>query len=232
MKIRSIALSAISVLPICLVAASSTPLAIYYSFDSPPSAALVTEMQAEVDRILGDSGVRVAWRAEESRRNGEDFPGLVFLRFRGVCSSSQYPGDSQPSADPSGKPLAQTDVADGHTLPFSAVNCDAVRRFIAPVLKALGPGARNACLGRAMARVSAHEIYHMLTGSQEHARRGIARAAHTRADLTAPAFNFAQPQTDWLRAWAAKSVSPPAAAAAGMETAQSTASDTGASAGR
>ena len=105
---------------------------------------------------------------------------------------------------PAGQPLAETDIANGEVLPFGAVDCETVRRFIAPALKSVGGEEKNAALGRAIARVSAHEIYHMLTGSEGHARRGIARARHSREELTAPTFAFAQKETDWLRAWAAR----------------------------
>src|SRR5690348_4014861 len=110
MKIRSIALLAISI-PACLGATSASDpgLAIYYSFDTPPSAALVTEMQAEVVRILADASVRVAWRALESPRNGEDFQGLVFLRFRGVCSGEPIPTVKGSQVDLSGQSLGHTD---------------------------------------------------------------------------------------------------------------------------
>lgn len=204
MKIRSIALLAISI-PACLQAAAiaDTSLAIYYSFEAPPSAALVSEMQAEVARILADAGVRVAWRALELPRNGEDFQGIVFLRFRGVCSGDQAYTEIASRPVPSGQSLGRTDIEDGHVLPFGSVDCDKLRRFVGPGLNGLPDGDKNGTLGRAIARVSAHEIYHMLTGSEEHAHRGIARASLSRADLTAPAFSFAEPQAKWLRAWAA-----------------------------
>jgi hypothetical protein len=236
MKIRSIALLAISI-PACVHSASlyGAPLAIYYVFDNPPSAALVTEMQSEVNRVMGDAGIRVAWRAIESPRNGEDFPGIVFLRFRGVCSWVQEDAATERRSDLSGQSLAETEIANGHVLPFGSVDCDRLRRFLALALRSDRSEERNAALGRAIARVSAHEIYHMLTGSEEHARRGIARASHTPGELTAPAFAFARQQTDWLRAWAARS-SRPEVAAAQIETkpqeAESTASVAGDAAGR
>jgi hypothetical protein len=236
MKIRSIALLAMSI-PACVHAASpsGTPLAIYYAFDNPPSAALVTEMQAELSRVLSDAGLRVTWRAIESPRHGEDFPGIVFLRFRGGCSWVKDDPSGERRSDLSGQSLAETDIADGHVLPFGSVDCDRVRRFLALALQSDRPEERNAALGRAIARVSAHEIYHMLTGSEEHARGGIARASHTRADLTAPAFAFAPQQSDWLRAWVARSLRPVAAAAqleANPQQAESTASGGGDAAGR
>jgi hypothetical protein len=201
--IRSIALSAMAVtFSLCAADHSVAPLAIYYSFDTPPSAALVTEMESEVGRILAVAGVRIAWRDVESPRNGEDFQSVVVLRFRGVCSFSEDRRAIQSQEEPTGEPLAETDVADGRILPFGSVDCDKLRRFIAPVMRSLGQEDKNARLGRAMARVSAHEIYHMLTGWEGHARRGIARAKHSREELTAPTFAFALEETKWLRAWA------------------------------
>jgi len=214
MKIRSFALLAISV-PICLSAASSeAQLAVYYSFDTPPSAALVTGMQAEVNRILSSAGVRVAWRAAESSRNGEDFQGVVFLRFQGECSWDESLAAKDNYSDPAGQSLAATDIADGHVLPFGSVHCDTLRHYLTPVLKSNAREDNEVALGRAIARVSSHEIYHMLTGSEEHARHGIASASHSRADLTGPSFGFGQQQTNWLRAWAAQTVSRQAIVAA------------------
>jgi hypothetical protein len=204
MMIRSIALSAMAVtFSLCAAELSVAPLAIYYSFDTPPAASLVAEMESEVGRILAVGGVRVVWRDVASPRKGEDFPGVVVLRFRGVCSFGEDRGVIQPEEQPAGQPLAETDVAAGRVLPFGSVDCDRLRGFIAPVVRSLGQEDKNARLGRAMARVGAHEIYHMLTGSEEHARRGIARAKHSREQLTAPTFAFAREETNWLRDWVA-----------------------------
>ena len=203
MTIRLIALLAMGV-PVCLSAGnpSGASLAVYYSFDAPPSAALVTEMQTEVDSILADSGVRVAWRALGSPRNGEDFHGVVVFHFRGVCSFDGYPVIHSRQAESAAQPLASTYITDGQVLPFGAVDCNRLRPYVAPVLTSLSPEERNAGLGRAIARVTAHEIYHMLTESEGHARQGIARAVHSRAELTAPRFAFARTEANWLRSWA------------------------------
>jgi hypothetical protein len=210
MKIRLIALSAICI-PVCLNAGdfSGAPLAIYYGFDAPPSGALVTEMQVEMDRIFAHGGVRLAWRALGAPRRGEDFPGIVVFQFRGRCSFDHFPVAIE-RQQPVGQPLAQTDVTNGQVLPFGAVDCDRLRNFVAPALKSLGPEEMNAGLGRAIARVAAHEIYHMLTESQAHARQGIARASHTRAELTAPTFVFAPKENQWLRSWEVSATSRPA----------------------
>jgi hypothetical protein len=210
MKIRLIALSAICI-PVCLNAGdlAGAPLAIYYGFDAPPSAAVVTEMQVEMDRIFADGGLRLAWRALGAPRRGEDFPGIVVFQFRGICSFDHFPVAIELQPQPVGQPLAKTDVTNGQVLPFGAVDCDRLRIFIAPALKSLSPEEMNAGLGRAIARVAAHEIYHMLTESEGHARHGIARASHTRAELTAPTFVFAPKETQWLRSWEVSATSRP-----------------------
>ena len=202
MKIRSIALLAISLpFSVCAANLSMASLAVYNSWDSPPSVALVTEMEAEVSRIFAAAGVRVTWRTLTSPRKPEDFPAIVIFRFHGVCSFDRGPVPDERSAIESGFSLAKTDVVDGQVLPFATVDCDGVRRFIAPDMKYLTAEQRNARLGRALARVSAHEIYHMLTKSERHTRIGIARASFSRSELTAPTFFFAQKETAWLRAW-------------------------------
>jgi hypothetical protein len=202
MTIRLIALLAMCV-PICLRASNlpAATLGVYYSFDKPPSAAMVTEMQTEVNRILGDSTVRVAWRALHSPRNGEDFPEVVVFQFRGACSIDRYPGANEDRAEVGG-PLGRTDVSNGQVLPFGTVDCDKLRSFLAPALTSLDLEHRNADLGRAIARVVAHEIYHMLTKSEGHAREGIARASYTRRELTAASFGCALKEANQLHAWA------------------------------
>jgi hypothetical protein len=201
MTIRFFALSAISAL--CCVypaLAGEAPLAVYYSFDTTPPAEVFTEMQSELGRILAPSGVHAAWRATDAPRDGrEDFPEIVVFHFRGRCDLKGADGNSEP--DPAGRTLAETKLVDGHILPFGAVDCDKVRAFIAPVLKSMPAGDQVAALGRALARVSAHEIYHMLTGTETHSRKGIFRPAHSRTDLTAATFSFAAPENNWLRAW-------------------------------
>jgi hypothetical protein len=177
------------------------PLAVYYAFDNPPPAGVFTELQRELGRILAPAGLRTAWRVVDTRQgSAEDFPSIVVFRFNGKCSLENEPAG--PGDAP--LPLAQTRIADGRVLPFGNVNCEAVREFIAPAVKLAGFAVRNEVLGRALARVTAHEIYHMLTGSETHAREGIARAALSRADLTNTTFFFARMQTDWIKSWVEK----------------------------
>jgi hypothetical protein len=201
MMIRSIALWAISVL-YCLNTAlgAKAPLAVYYSFDSPPPAALLTEMQSELARILLPSGISATWFAADApRRPDEDFPALVIFRFSGRCAFDDSSDDTRDHSG--GQALGEAKTIDGHVLPFAKVDCDRVRALIAPDLKSMPPVWKTRMLGRAAARVSAHEIFHMLAGVEAHDDRGIFRAAHSRSDLTAATFSFAAPENNWLHEW-------------------------------
>jgi hypothetical protein len=215
MKIPLIALSAMFVLG-CVRAADlpSAPLAVYYSFDSPPSAVLFAEMQAELDRILAGAELRATWRPVDSPRDGvEHFPGVAVFRFRGACWFQPVASAARPSLDSGGNPLADTARVDGHVLPFAEVDCDRLRRFMAPALRFMAAGDQNRAVGRAAARVSAHELYHILTGSGAHANQGIASASHSVSDLAAPNFDFAIKETNWLRDWAEQHADKPTLAA-------------------
>jgi hypothetical protein len=179
---------------------AKAPLAVYYSFDSPPPAALLTEMQSELARIFSPSGISAAWRANgASREPGEDFPAIVVFRFSGRCAFDDFRDDA--GAEPNGKALGESKTIDGHILPFAKVDCDRVRALIAPNLTAMPPVWRTQMMGRAVARVSAHEIFHMLTGVQTHDDRGIFQSAHSRSDLTGATFSFAAPENNWLHKW-------------------------------
>ncbi len=159
MTIRSIALLAICVAAFLRAAGVAGPaLSIYYSFDAPASAALVTEMQAEVDRILADAGVRVAWRALESPRNGEDFQGVVFLRFRGVCSEDPVPVARWSRREYAGQSLGRTDIehvgSDGRFFMTVAVG---TYEFTGSSPRVRLNGAEVKCSARQLVRVRAHE---------------------------------------------------------------------------
>lgn len=178
---------------------AKNPLGVYYSFDTPPPPAVVREMQSELSRIFTPSGISATWiRSDAPRVPGEDFPGIVVFRFSGHCTIDDFENDS---ADVAGQALAQADTVDGHVLPFARVDCERVRALIAPNLKAMPPDWKTEMLGRALARVSAHEIYHMLAGVETHSDSGIFQAGHSRRDLTAATFSFAEPENDWLRRW-------------------------------
>ena len=111
------------------------------------------------------------------------------VELNGICAlPAGYAAGN--SAAVNGNSLATTNVTDGQVLPFSAVNCAALSRVLAPVLSKDAGAHRDFLYGRAMARVVAHEMYHVLMRTTEHARAGIARSCFSIEDLVAERFEF------------------------------------------
>lgn len=173
--------------------------AIYHSFERPMPVAAFAEMQAELARILEPTGIVLTWQPLNAPRTAE-YREVFVIRFRGACGAA---GDTAPiTAATHRKDLAHTEIANGRVLPFAEVDCDLLRRYIEPAGPSRGTG--NPQLGRAIARVVAHELGHMVTGSTSHSRTGIGRAEYSREELTAKVFRFGKVEVSSLRAWLAR----------------------------
>jgi hypothetical protein len=79
--------------------------------------------------------------------------------------------------------LGDAKVENGRVLPFSEVRCDEVRKALSYLAPAASPEQRQVALGMAMARVVAHELYHMLARTTRHAMHGLARASQPLPEL-------------------------------------------------
>lgn len=175
-------IAAIAVMP--LMAASSAvagipTVTVVMSFEQQRySDVAVRTMQSEAGAILRESGLQLDWALEKDSAGRQDFGELVVFRMRGRCIMDRYP----PVPDELGLPLAITHSSDGEILSFGEVNCDRVRQVIRKALVDYSKG--DAVFGRALGRVVAHELYHMLTRSKEHAADGVTRTCFTGRDLT------------------------------------------------
>lgn len=143
-------------------------------------------MQSEVDRLLAP-GMSVDWREWSQRTAGVDFPRIVTVTLKGVCIAA--PGGNQLPAK-SRFALASTVISDNVVLPFAEVDCDRLRAVITPALLKTDPKRWPELMGRAMGRLVAHELYHMLLQSRDHSDNGLAKACFRPGDLTAEHFPF------------------------------------------
>jgi hypothetical protein len=150
--------------------APASSLAIFFRFESTYSDIALQEMKRELGPIMEQSGYRLEWRNRDEAITPDSFDDLVVVDFRGTClmEAAGLPHDR-------GGPLGWTHVADGTVLPFSAVECDRVRSAL--------HSASDVVLGRALARVLAHELYHVLAQTVTHQKTGITRPSLSRADL-------------------------------------------------
>jgi hypothetical protein len=141
--------------------------------DTESRAALRTELQ----RLLSPAGIEVSWKDIADRRTGEDFELLAVASFEGSCSPSG------PTSRPVNVKLADTSITDSHILPFFRVDCTRV-------VQLLGSQPDSSMLGRALGRVIAHEIYHIVGQTAEHHDTGVAKAVFSARDLRNPRFEF------------------------------------------
>ncbi|HEX3992985.1 MAG TPA: hypothetical protein VHX39_17575, partial [Acetobacteraceae bacterium] len=73
-------------------------------------------------------------------------------------------------------PYARTWMADGDVLPFGEVDCARVVNSVRDAMSGGDlPNWADQLLGRALGRVVAHELVHMLTRSVRHGRDGVTR---------------------------------------------------------
>jgi hypothetical protein len=188
---------------VCAQAQTRT-LALY--LDSPrgldPESNVV--MHEELQRLLAPAGLEIVWKRMMDRRAGENFDLVAVTSFAGACTVDKRSAPVTASA----VSLADTSISDGHILPFFRVDCT---RLIAM----LGSQVEPATFGRALARVAAHEIYHIVAQTTEHQERGVAKAAFSVRDLTSARFE--------LDIWSIERMRPPSiASVSDSSTAEST----------
>jgi hypothetical protein len=146
-------------------------VAIVLDFRGPHSMRSIQEMKRELDSIMKGSGLTFDFRTREDAAQ-ETFDNLVVVRFDGKCilepDASLY--------DERG-PYAFTYSTNGALQPFSEVVCDRVTASVRSAMSGSDFGQADRLLGRALGRVVAHEMVHMLARSDRHARDGVTKAA-------------------------------------------------------
>ena len=95
--------------------------------------------------------------------------------------------------------LGETDLISGGVSVFSNVECDEIRTCISGLLGSSCARDRETAFGRALGRVVAHELYHILGKTTEHARHGISKGLQTSFDLIRDNFQFDRQTLAWLR---------------------------------
>jgi hypothetical protein len=171
---------------------SSRPiLTIILEFRGPHATRSVEEMEHEVATVLRDAGRTIEWRSWGEATQGV-FDAIAVVRFTGNCGVPPWPHDS--GAD---GPLGFTYVSNGAVLPFSQISCEKIAGSLRPAIQRMEPPQAETVFGRAIGRVLAHELIHMISGSAIHSHEGIARSAFSRNDLTCEKLDLSP--TDLLR---------------------------------
>jgi len=171
-----------------LLAAEETalaPITLVVQYETKPAAAAVEAMQTELGQLLGKADRRIEWKLASELKPGESVSELVMVKFKGSCKMETVPQ----LLDERG-PLAVTHVSDGEVLPYSVVLCDKVRVAARSAMHGGQVAKGNELMGRAMARVLAHELYHIAGHTQQHTHSGVTQRALSGAQLIADRLDF------------------------------------------
>lgn len=163
----------------------NAPLTLVVQYENQPPAESLVEMRRELNTLLQKSSIQVEWRLREEMKEGTEVSDLVLVKFRGNCRMQTEPV----LLDERG-PLAFTHTTDGEVLPFSEVLCDKVRVAARSAMHGGQIARGNTLMGRAMARVLAHEIYHIAGNTKGHTKEGVSKRSLTGAQLIADRIDF------------------------------------------
>ena len=163
-------------------------------FDQSYSPGALDAMKQELALLMRPAEVQLEWRDYEESLGEEIFNRLAIVRFRGTCRIGEFlPPGEESSA------LALTHSSDGVIIPYADVECDHVRRIVQPVVARENFPRREMLLGRALGRVLAHELYHVLTRKAGHHKDGITKPVLTPRELVLDPIEFEEAALDRLR---------------------------------
>jgi hypothetical protein len=171
---------------------SITPAAadvdVYLKTGQGVSTAVLDEMKSELASLMQGTGVRFEWRVLKESRADTISGFAVVVELRGQCGVTWHA--DWPQLVGNATPLASSAMADGYILPFSWIDCAALNRLVGPLIADEPDALRDYIYGRALARLLAHELYHVFMQTTAHAQTGIAKAQFTAAELLAESFQY------------------------------------------
>jgi len=160
-----------------MVGQPSTPLTAVVVPDGLYSRVALREMGREAAHILKQSGVSLRWHLGDSAQAVDGL--LVVVKLVGRCDMDGPAAFLMPG------PLGWSHEVNGVVLPFSNLACDNIRGAIHSTLLPWNQFRGNVVLGRAMGRVLAHELYHIVADTAGHGENGVAQSALSARELTA-----------------------------------------------
>lgn len=159
----------------------------YLKSSGDVSPRVMSEMKADLATLMRSAGLRIGWWSARDKYSGVDGD-LIIIDLQGTCDP--WAPTSDLTAGKNFIALASTAVADGRVLPFSSVDCTAVNGFLSEALATIPAPRRERVYGRALARLLAHEVFHVMTQSTDHTETGVAKAEVTPDDLIGEHFDF------------------------------------------
>ena len=174
---RPVICALFAVLASACAAFAAGPVTVILQFEAQHSEPSVNEMKRELQNLMRDAGVELNWRTLNEISSSDSFPRIVVVTFHGTCQLK--PWAAPLPADPVA--LAYAHVSNGTVIPFADVECDRIRSSLTAT-----PGAHSDLLyGRALGRVLAHELHHIIGQTRAHTQQGISRKSLSARDLIA-----------------------------------------------
>ncbi len=132
---------------------------------------LTRSMERELIRVFGPSDTKIKLVLPLERNDHPVFDTeVIVMRVKGRCELGPMPPPNGHKPDT----LGRTFVTDGQILPFVELDCRQISGALRQRLLGVSEEMRPVLLGRAMGRVLAHEIYHVLARTASHSPHGIA----------------------------------------------------------
>lgn len=172
---RLLLLFAVTTLPV-----HALDLTVLLDVDQNHSQRALTEMRKELAKVFKPTNVTIDVKLRQESKPHETYSDVVMVKLRGTCRMESF----APLLDERG-PFAWTHTVDGKVLPFSEVACDHIARSIRAAMPSEDSRDRDRLFGRALARVMAHEIVHMLGKCTDHGQTGVFRHALSGRQLIA-----------------------------------------------
>ena len=155
----------LSVLFVLAPLEASVGIAVVVHPSEDHSRLVVQQMQEELKRTLRGTDAHVEW-LDQSNATKQFAGRRVSVTLLGDCTGDLLDGA------PNGA-LGWAKVQDGRVLPFVNIDCDRVRAQISPEILAEDQVAREVRVGRALGRVLAHELAHVMRRDRVHGEDGL-----------------------------------------------------------
>lgn len=161
-----------------LYAAEPARIGVLLSYPPSTPEAVIESLKAETEESVRDAGIEIEWRPGGAAAANEVFDRVLSLTLTGRCvpTRADLPRTS--------RALGLTHISDGTVLPFVEIDCNTVLRVMESGSPRVSPFIPPSVFGRALGRVTVHEIHHVLTASSWHDHEGLTKATFTRTDLT------------------------------------------------
>lgn len=176
--VRPVLALAIGVATALQPASASDSVTIVLTAPDNASQLSLAVLEQELDAIP-DLSLDVTWLKSENLTTGIVLDTPVQVRLSGRCNLSGVPDKAsrQPGS------YAWAHVSDGRVLPFIDVNCDRLRNALFSAMWGEDYQHRDFLLGRALARIIAHELHHVVHSEVHHSEEGLAQPRLTAASL-------------------------------------------------